>query len=843
MVPSIDIRNKCPNIKDGKNTCQCKDVYQIKALRGTLKGTDGRDTDYRYCKHRNETNELLIKDLNYNGQPLKVEDGRGSKLLSATHSTIWEVTTYYSFEHDKNAHVIKVPLILGVRSKISEYNSDNVTWYENSSINGDNLTWKRIDDPGTENEYPKTDKEHATTEGFTKKLNELTCNLHKLHIVDIYRTSSYDCACSNAHVTVIPDKGTTLPGYTKYNYQYTSSENFVRYKRVNIKDGDDDKPLTLNHRTPKLSVYYWDADKKRRKKPLLMEVYVGGEKLLEGHDDTPVLVFNSGVKDNSKWTMDVGSVSADTLHKQKCKLFHPVIIDVTRTTRSYPNPYCIKEGYKNGECPNKDSPHEVEVEKCDGSIFELTSCTGWKHTYGKKGEPFTVTKFIGGLGTDLINFPIWNAREVIVFFASCDKPDDPATKIPLQIYVKSENGAIRKWQRSEDRDGGEWKVESILGNNPPDTTMSLKSNPGTAKEQEQQHNDDLSEEEEEGYIEKIEQSESSPSSSQQTLSPTELKEPEIEQGGAREGEIVLEEKKVPEKLETTAPVPGPIVDNKAISEAGEAPTTASGLTPEPAPPKAPPTSGTVATTTVHSGSNFVDEGSSRTDTGDTPGPKEAHSQNTLPTAQESEALNNLGAGGNSGGENTISRKSGTDESVLWKLFSATTRFLSEAEHLRSTMAGLAGLGITTAAYNLVHGIEGLGRTLAATGIIGRATAPTDTSTSLSLKIPKVDVEQSGYSQRATDVDGQDGDPDPKALGESTEAKAQPAAQTAALGQDDSGPSPGSLDSSVTGSTRNPTTTKIVVSVTTGILGTSALACFTGWKLYNRYKGDPWVRQI
>ncbi|AFZ79980.1 hypothetical protein BEWA_028290 [Theileria equi strain WA] len=36
-------------------------------------------------------------------------------------------------------------------------------------------------------------------------------------------------------------------------------------------------------------------------------------------------------------------------------------------------------------------------------------------------------------------------------------------------------------------------------------------------------------------------------------------------------------------------------------------------------------------------------------------------------------------------------------------------------------------------------------------------------------------------------------------------------------------------------------TNIIVSVTTGILVTSALACFAGFKLYNRYKGDPWVR--
>ncbi|AFZ79371.1 hypothetical protein BEWA_022190 [Theileria equi strain WA] len=32
-------------------------------------------------------------------------------------------------------------------------------------------------------------------------------------------------------------------------------------------------------------------------------------------------------------------------------------------------------------------------------------------------------------------------------------------------------------------------------------------------------------------------------------------------------------------------------------------------------------------------------------------------------------------------------------------------------------------------------------------------------------------------------------------------------------------------------------------ITSSVLGTSALACFAGWKLYNRSRGDPWVRQI
>ncbi|EKX73013.1 hypothetical protein BEWA_015740 [Theileria equi strain WA] len=53
----------------------------------------------------------------------------------------------------------------------------------------------------------------------------------------------------------------------------------------------------------------------------------------------------------------------------------------------------------------------------------------------------------------------------------------------------------------------------------------------------------------------------------------------------------------------------------------------------------------------------------------------------------------------------------------------------------------------------------------------------------------------------------------------------------------------SLDSDSSGSGKSNPDLKIVVGVPTGILVTSALACFAGWKLYNRFKGDPWVRQI
>ncbi|AFZ80338.1 hypothetical protein BEWA_031910 [Theileria equi strain WA] len=43
------------------------------------------------------------------------------------------------------------------------------------------------------------------------------------------------------------------------------------------------------------------------------------------------------------------------------------------------------------------------------------------------------------------------------------------------------------------------------------------------------------------------------------------------------------------------------------------------------------------------------------------------------------------------------------------------------------------------------------------------------------------------------------------------------------------------------SPEKPTNPGIAIGVPTGILGTSAIACFAGYKFYTKYKGDPWVR--
>ncbi|EKX72558.1 hypothetical protein BEWA_050260 [Theileria equi strain WA] len=289
----IDIRKKCP---EGKSLGTCQDDSQVEAKRGRLRDVDNRETGYKYCRHKYDSHKLWIDQVTYGNQPIKIEgnDGKKSISFSDIHPKVWEVTTYYSFEHDNGKTTIKVPLALRVQSNTSEYNCGNYCWYEN--LGRDNLTWRSIS--STQN-FPEDDPGKGGNE-FKNKLDELACKLHKLHIVDIYKISNYKCACGKANVTVTPitDKNDgDLKGYIKYEYSYASDKNFVRYKRVNIKDGDDDKLLTLNKDTPKLSAYYWDQDEKRRKKPLLMEVHV------QRFSGIPVIVSNNGDSDSKQWTM------------------------------------------------------------------------------------------------------------------------------------------------------------------------------------------------------------------------------------------------------------------------------------------------------------------------------------------------------------------------------------------------------------------------------------------------------------------------------------------------------------------------------------------------------------
>ncbi|AFZ79906.1 hypothetical protein BEWA_027550 [Theileria equi strain WA] len=425
----IDIRKKCP---EGKSLGTCQDDSQVEAKRGRLRDVDNRETGYRYCRHKNDTEGVVINNLSYGNQPLKIENGGGGEptLFSDIHPKVWEVTTYYSFEHDNGKTTIKVPLALRVRSKTDE-DSDNVTWYEN--MGGGNTLWKSIT---STNDFPTSDAGKGGNK-FTKKLDNLTCKLHNLHIVNIHRTKDYRCACTQANVTVIPEPSTD--GYIKYRHEYKTDVNTVRYKHVILEDEDGYGPIELTLKdTPSLSAYYWGKDEERRK-PLLMEVTLGGN--FEGLKTT-VPVSNNGDPYNSKWTiMDPGPVSEKKLKELKCKLFRPAEIDVSVCdTREYDNPY-----YKNemdGNCPNATCPGKIQVKGCDGSPYGLQNYTAKKHTYGQGS--FTVTGFTGKPEIYEKELPIWDVTELVVFFPKFNG-DKTATNTHVLVYVSSNGGKTKKW--------------------------------------------------------------------------------------------------------------------------------------------------------------------------------------------------------------------------------------------------------------------------------------------------------------------------------------------------------------------------------------------------------------
>ncbi|EKX73068.1 hypothetical protein BEWA_016290 [Theileria equi strain WA] len=218
----------------------------------------------------------------------------------------------------------------------------------------------------------------------------------------------------------------------------------------------------------KVSVYYWDKDRECRK-PLLMEVYVGDVDL----KGIPISLENDGYPDNKKWTMILGQgggyqLSPETLHKYKCKLFRPAIIDVSQTGVSYANKYCEGKKCTNGNCPD-------EVMVTDYKEVKLENYKAKAHTYGKDNKTFTITGFRNGLSLQELTPPLWNVTELVVFFASCSNSNDPATSKPLLVYVSSDSGKDHRWysRTGKDKTAYEWKEEEDrLGGKDPKAASS-----------------------------------------------------------------------------------------------------------------------------------------------------------------------------------------------------------------------------------------------------------------------------------------------------------------------------------------------------------------------------------
>ncbi|EKX74003.1 hypothetical protein BEWA_040410 [Theileria equi strain WA] len=322
--------------------------------------------------------------------------------------------------------------------------------------------------------------------------------------IDI-KKNGHECACSDTKITVTTNGIGGVEGYAKYKYTHTdgADEKLVKYGntsltwRLNEDERDYNDTFSLDKDTHILSVYYWDQDR-GHKKPILLEVAVGG---------TSLYYKNDGEHNNSTWTpieldsddfqfSDDGilALPPDKLEEKllelTCKLFHPVIINVTenKTEVSYPNKYCENEGCKN-KCPKEVKVTDYPLDGLSGYIVK-------RHTY-KDNKTFTVTEFIGGPSEGDVPkgfFPILDVKEVIVCFSQCD------TSKPFLVYIESENGAARIWSNNSCKSGGKWKeVEDKLGKQnqrEADSTDILKTILETAKKLEQSERESGSETEE-----------------------------------------------------------------------------------------------------------------------------------------------------------------------------------------------------------------------------------------------------------------------------------------------------------------------------------------------------------
>ncbi|AFZ79515.1 hypothetical protein BEWA_023640 [Theileria equi strain WA] len=843
-MPTINIRNKCPSGEQGGHQigdCNCSNRFKAYLRNVDIKT---KDTNYRVCKHIGD-GEVNIRHLKYGGDELTHEDGSD---LAKRHEAITEVCTYHNAKYDKkDGDYINVPLILGVKKNAGE----NYTWYEN--LGGSNKKWRFISN--TQN-FP----ENEPAPQFIQQLKHLTCQLHDLHFVDIHRTGTYECACNKTDVTVIRyanDGG--VSGYTKYKHKYGENAMAVRYQKVNLlwkEDGYQPITLDVNQQTSDLSVYYWDKDTEHRNKPLIIEVYV------QRFSDKPVPLENDGnvsTNDNSKWTMiGLDPVSAKTLHKQKCKLFHPVDIDVTKPTGRYDNTQCRAEVEK--KCTNEKCPGEVVVDDYNG--VKLKEYTAKVHTYGKPGEPFTVTSFTNGSSTDEKKPPLWNVTQVIVFLTHCNEP--------ILVYVESgsENKRTHQWH-SESKDGdGKWAEESELKGKDPKTANSNGILQGTLDEIKRKLDISF----QSARDEKVKEQEEEEEIVGDRLKLVIVAENQQKQLQPASQELVADNGKVSVAVEYPDQELLKVVD-KTLSQAINYGLDRSGIVGLTAIIAALEWANKVLATDVIP--EVVETEELRSNSGYDEEDEEKEKQEEPPVPSGRGGLNSSSV---LEGESLSTYTESADipsttcgdfvayDTVEYEEYRGTASDLEVEEHqsnyifahTRDTTQPTAPL-ITRNTPVDIH-VPQLGKD------IGYLQGPLPQSSGESSKLEDISFDTLSNTTHSSGLilDEEDyntmehdntmykyvftieiGDPLAQSAAQQTSDTLNTGNSAAHKASADSpgsyGPGPFKTPSQ-TGS--DPTNIiKTTISVTTGILGTSALACFAGWKLYNRYKGDPWVRQI
>ncbi|AFZ80115.1 hypothetical protein BEWA_029660 [Theileria equi strain WA] len=427
MSKGIDISRKCDKT--------CLENKNVTVESGLVNGL----SDYGYITHQSD-NGVPITQLGYGAKRIQNIENR----------SIQEVTVYYYEKYETNPDIINRPLFLRVYY-------GGMRYLYKSIITGSSIEWNDI----TSN-FGGIPTENKTTPNFTEKIKVQTCELYSPHSVDIYEDRSYSCPCESINLNVEKSLNKDgIKGYISYLHRYEDTITRVRYKGAILKwkgEGVEDEEIPLSEVIKNLTVYYWDQDKDHRKGPLLMEVYVGV---------IPVLVGNNGESDNGNWTMiGIEPVSKDNLHKQKCKLFRPVDINVSAKSH-YNNDYCKND--MGNECTN-----EVTVENHDGPTPK--GYAALKHTYGNGEEgdkkTFTVTGFKNGSFLQELIPPLWNVTKVVVFLTSCAGPSDPASNTPLLVYVKKSDEGTKEthnWYSRTSRDGSKWTEEGDLEGNDPQT--------------------------------------------------------------------------------------------------------------------------------------------------------------------------------------------------------------------------------------------------------------------------------------------------------------------------------------------------------------------------------------
>ncbi|EKX72564.1 hypothetical protein BEWA_050320 [Theileria equi strain WA] len=390
-------------------------------------------SEYKHCTH--EKLYTWIGDIKYGNQPLQIKnDNERSKPLKHEHYYLEVVTTYYHGTYNSTKRRITVPLILGIKEKtVGDY-----TWYENT---GDGIKWKKIGNTGG---FPNSDPGQCGKE-FTKKLNDLTCKLHKLHIIDIRKTvnnggSPYICSvCNKAKLLLTVEiPGSSVDCYRKFCHAPADDDGKITYPvtygndTIRYRERDDKFKLLSVKKGDTISVYYWEGDN-THDNPLLIEVKpnVGQSTWYEN-------TGTSGGK-HDKWRKLKQDETTNFSNSYKLKK------KLDRLSCTLNNAVRINLGRDSGCHDSRDSKHNNRISTRHNGIFNKgLSLSAYEYKSRVSGEKFSVAElFIGSQRqkSKSENLFFKDITKVLSYASFCDPTN------PFIIRVDSSDSKSQWYER------------------------------------------------------------------------------------------------------------------------------------------------------------------------------------------------------------------------------------------------------------------------------------------------------------------------------------------------------------------------------------------------------------